>query len=192
MQKYKKPVVHIKIGKTQSCDQMIITTTKSAKKRKKLSQELESISNGDIMSPIIRHTVNIIYNDSKNSLRRHHGFWSPTSCIIWLLQGIVLTEKNADTKNYIRYLSQPVISIYSRSVYRMTVADLIDRNVIQKFTVPNKILFHQRTGIKVTETEKRQMIEQKQMRPKKKQKTKLKETSAFTALRKRFTFTLRF
>lgn len=153
-----------------------------------LIERYEQLFDNNLASPIILKSRFGNRKGGKLALQRHHGFWSPKMCIMIMLKGLFKTE-NGNTS-----YETPPNTIYSRSVYRLSVSDLIDENVPQKFS-GRKITFNKQTGKLLSDEEKQAYLEEeerKKAEKRRRKKQKTGENSNVYRLRKRFTFTLRF
>ena len=132
----------------------------------------------------------------KKALRRWTGFFSPSECIIGLVKRIYTSSyikfKKSDSFNIPIDKNDTIpniIPIYTYTTYRQTVGDMYDNNLRRLFQKQNKWRISDGAYIKPKETG--ESTGRKKKPPKKKQRTANGRSRA-TALRKRFTFTLRF
>ena len=129
--------------------------------------------------------------DRTLALRRWTGFFSPSECIIGLVKRIYTSSyikfKKSDSFN-IPSDKNDIIPIYTYTTYRHTVGDMYDNNLRRLFQKQNKWRISDGAYIKPKETGA--STGRKKKPPKKKRRTA--GGSKATALRKRFTFTLRF
>ena len=161
-----------------------------------LIKKYKELFDDNLASPIILKSRFGTRKGGQLALQRHHGFWTPKMCVMIMLKGLFKTENENNS-----YENRPN-TIYSRCVYRLSVSDLIDEKVPQKFS-GRKIIFNKQTGkLLLSDEEKQAYLEEEERKKaekkrkkaaeRRRKKRKTGEGIGVYTLRKRFTFTLRF